>query len=44
VMAYNTQREVFPSSVIAGTFHFTAAGLFAIEEPEQREATTVSFA
>ena len=43
VMAYNTQREVFPSSVIAGTFHFTAAELFAIEEPEQREATRVSF-
>ena len=43
VMAYNTQREVFPSSVIAGAFHFTAAELFAIEEPEQREATKVSF-
>ena len=28
VMAYNTQREVFPSSVIASTFHFTAAELF----------------
>ena len=44
VMAYNTQREVFPSSVIAGTFHFAAAELFAIEKPEQREATKVSFA
>ncbi|MCZ7618948.1 MAG: LemA family protein [Myxococcota bacterium] len=44
VMAYNTQREVFPSSVIAGTFHFTAAELFAIEEPAQREPTKVSFA
>jgi LemA protein len=43
-MAYNTQREVFPSSVIAGTFHFPAAELFAIEKPEQREATKVSFA
>jgi LemA protein len=43
VMAYNTQREVFPSSVIAGTFAFTAAELFVIEEPEQREATKVSF-
>lgn len=43
VMAYNTQREVFPSSVIASTFHFTAAELFAIENPEQREATKISF-
>ena len=31
-------------SVIAGTFHFTAAELFAIEEAEQREPTKVSFA
>ncbi|MEO6750857.1 MAG: LemA family protein [Opitutus sp.] len=44
VMAYNTQREVFPSSLIAGTFHFAPAELFAIEKPEQREATKVSFA
>jgi LemA protein len=44
VMVYNTQREVFPSSVIAGTFHFTAAELFALEEPEQREPSKVSFA
>lgn len=44
VMAYNTQREVFPSSVIADTFHFTAAELFVIEKAEEREATKVSFA
>jgi LemA protein len=43
VMVYNTQREVFPSSVIAGTFHFVAAELFAIEKSEQREAPKVSF-
>jgi LemA protein len=43
VMAYNTQREVFPSSVIASAFHFSAAELFAIEKPEEREATKVSF-
>lgn len=41
---YNMQRKVFPSSVIAGMFHFTAAEFFAIEKPEQREATKVSFA
>ena len=43
VMAYNTQREVFPSNVIASTFQFTAAELFVIEKPEQREAPKVSF-
>jgi len=43
VMAYNTQREVFPSSIIAGTFRFTAAELFAIDQPAQREAPKVSF-
>ncbi|RYD92043.1 MAG: LemA family protein [Sphingobacteriales bacterium] len=43
VMAYNTQREVFPSSVIAGVFNFSSAELFAIENPEQREPTKVSF-
>ena len=44
VMVYNTQREVFPSSIIAGTFHFTAAELFVIDQAEQREAVKVSFA
>jgi LemA protein len=43
VMAYNTQREVFPSSVIAATFHFAAAELFVIDKQEQREAPRVSF-
>jgi LemA protein len=43
VMVYNTQREVFPSSVIAGTFHFTAAELFVIEKAEERSAPKVSF-
>jgi LemA protein len=43
VMAYNTQREVFPSNLIAGSFNFTAAELFVIEKPEQKEAPKVSF-
>ncbi|MDO8541507.1 MAG: LemA family protein [Opitutaceae bacterium] len=43
VMAYNTQREVFPSNLVAGPFSFTAAELFVIEDPVQREATKVSF-
>jgi len=43
VMAYNTQREVFPSSIVASTFNFAAAEFFAIEEPQEREAPKVSF-
>jgi len=43
VMAYNTQREVFPSSLIAGSFNFTAAELFTIEKAEERAAPKVSF-
>ena len=44
VMAYNTKREIFPSSAIASLFHFTAAELFVIEKVEQREAPKVAFA
>lgn len=43
VMAYNIQREVFPSSIIAGMFNFQEAALFEIEQPAQREAPQVSF-
>ena len=43
VMAYNTRREVFPSTLIAGMFHFTAAELFVIEDAAQKEAPKVSF-
>jgi LemA protein len=43
VMSYNTRREVFPTNLIAGTFHFEPAELFVIEKPEQKEAPKVSF-
>ena len=43
VMTYNTQREVFPTSIIANTFNFTAAELFEITKPEEKEAPKVSF-
>jgi LemA protein len=43
VMVYNTQREVFPSSIIAGMFNFAPAELFVMDKPEQREAPKVSF-
>ena len=43
VMAYNTQRESFPTNLIAGTFNFGPAEAFAIEKPEEKEAPKVSF-
>jgi LemA protein len=43
VMTYNTDREVFPSNIIAGMFNFGAAELFVIDKPEQKDAPKVSF-
>jgi len=43
VMTYNTQREVFPASLIANTFNFAPAELFVIDKPEQKDAPKVSF-
>ena len=43
VMVYNTDREVFPSNIIAGIFNFGPAELFVIEKPEQKDAPKVSF-
>jgi LemA protein len=43
VMSYNTDREVFPSNLIAGMFNFTPAELFVIDKPEQKEAPKVQF-
>jgi LemA protein len=43
VMAYNTDREVFPSNIIAGLFNFGPAELFVIDKPEQKDAPKVSF-
>ena len=43
VMGYNNKREVFPSSIFAGMFGFSAAALFETEGPEQREAPQVRF-
>ena len=43
VMAYNTQRETFPTNMIAGTFNFGPAELFVIEKPEEKEAPKVTF-
>ena len=43
VMTYNNNREVFPANLIAGMFNFTAAELFNIEKPEEKEAPKVQF-
>ncbi|MGH7939446.1 MAG: LemA family protein [Limisphaerales bacterium] len=43
VMAYNTDREVFPTNILAGAFNFGPAELFVIDKPEQRDAPKVSF-
>jgi LemA protein len=43
VMTYNTDREIFPSNIIAGMFNFAAAELFVIDKAEQKEAPKVSF-
>jgi LemA protein len=44
VMEYNTKRESFPDSVIAGPFRFDAAELLqATESAEERKAPKVSF-
>jgi LemA protein len=43
VMVYNTQRESFPTNILAGMFNFAPAELFVIDQPEQRDAPKVSF-
>ena len=43
VMSYNTQREQFPASLIAGLCGFGPAQLFEVESPKEREAPRVSF-
>ncbi|MFZ9964354.1 MAG: LemA family protein [Terrimicrobiaceae bacterium] len=43
VMAYNTQREVFPTNIVAGIFNFAAAELFQVDNAAERQAPKVSF-
>jgi LemA protein len=43
VMSYNTQREVFPNSLVAGFGGFAPAQLFEIDSPKEREAPKVKF-
>jgi LemA protein len=43
VRNYNTQREIFPNSVLAGMFNFAQASLYEITDPGDREVPKVSF-
>lgn len=43
VTQYNTQTEVFPTSIIAGMFNFAEATLFEVTEEAEREAVKVEF-
>jgi len=44
VADYNTRREQFPASIIAGSFNFQTAQLLeAVENAEERKAPKVSF-
>ena len=43
VRNYNTQREVFPNSLLAGIFNFVPAALYEITDPDEREVPKVSF-
>ena len=43
VMHYNNKREVFPSSFIAGTFHFAEAPLFEVAVEAERAPVKVQF-
>ncbi len=43
ILSYNTQREVFPNSILANMFGFQSATPFEVTVPQQREAVQVSF-
>jgi LemA protein len=43
VTSFNTQREVFPTNLIAGMFNFAEAALFQVENSAEREAPRVKF-
>jgi LemA protein len=43
VMKYNTKREIFPASIVAGTFNFKEEEFFEVEEPEAKQTPKVEF-
>ncbi len=40
---YNTARQKFPNSIVAGMFNFREQDFFELEEPEAREVPKVDF-
>jgi LemA protein len=43
VMLFNQKQQVFPSSVVAGMFHFQTKEYFVLEEAAAKEPVKVSF-
>lgn len=43
VKTYNTKREMFPGSIIAGLFHFEKKPLFEVGSEQERENVKVQF-
>ena len=43
VTKYNTKLQIFPTSILAGMFHFTEEELFKVDSDEKRENVKVSF-
>lgn len=43
VLAYNNQRQTFPSNIVAGMFNFDSRPFFEVTAPAEREAPKVSF-
>jgi LemA protein len=43
VMGYNNRREVFPNTLIAGSFGFQPAELLQLEDPAAKQTPKVSF-
>lgn len=43
VMSYNTNRETFPTNLIAAPFNFGPAELFVVDNPAEKAAPKVTF-
>ncbi len=43
VRIYNNKVQMFPSSIVASMFHFTAKKMFVVENETEREAVKVEF-
>jgi LemA protein len=43
VLRYNNQTQMFPSNIVANTFHFKASEFFEVKAEEERIAPKVSF-